>query len=102
MNRTQRDGLLLILISAAGYSFFAIFTKFIYDNSTFDPLDILVWRFVVATPITWLTMAWMGRGQSLSNKGYMPRARLLGMGLLFGVVSRVAFFPVERLPGFTY
>ncbi len=98
MNRTQRDGLLLILISAAGYSFFAIFTKFIYDNSTFNPLDVLVWRFVVATPITWLAMAWMKRGQSAADAGHMPRARLLGMGLLFGVVAMVAFFAVERLP----
>jgi len=98
MSRTQRDGLLLILISAAGYSFFAIFTKFIYDNSTFNPLDVLVWRFVVATPITWLAIAWMKRKPSVQSTGYMPRARLLGMGLLFGVVAMVAFFAVERLP----
>ena len=98
MNRTQRDGLLLILISAAGYSFFAIFTKSIYDNSTFNPLDILVWRFVVATPITWVAMLWMKRGQLTSNATHMPRTRLIGMGLLFGVVAMVAFFAVERLP----
>ncbi len=98
MSRTQRDGLLLILISAAGYSFFAIFTKFIYDHSTFGPLDILVWRFIVATPVTWLAMLWMKRGQAASRANYMPRARLLGMGLLFGVVAMVAFFAVERLP----
>jgi drug/metabolite transporter (DMT)-like permease len=98
MNRTQRDGLLLILISAAGYSFFAIFTKFVYDNSTFNPLDVLVWRFVVATPITWLAMLWMKRGQLASTAGHMPRTRLIGMGFLFGVVAMVAFFAVERLP----
>ena len=52
MNRIQRDGLLLIFISAAGFSFFAIFTKLVYDNSTFNPMDILIWRFVISTPIT--------------------------------------------------
>ncbi|MBA3874864.1 MAG: DMT family transporter [Anaerolineae bacterium] len=98
MSRTQRDGLLLILIAASGYSFFAIFTKFIYDNSTFNPLDILVWRFLVATPITWLAIAWMKRKQPVSYGSHMPRSRLLGMGLLFGVVAMVAFFAVERLP----
>jgi drug/metabolite transporter (DMT)-like permease len=98
MNRTQRDGLLLILMAAAGYSFFAIFTKFIYDNSTFNPLDILVWRFVLAVPITWLAIVWIKRGQSSSHAGHMPRARLLGMGSLFGVVAMVAFFALERLP----
>ena len=98
MNRRQRDGLLLILISAAGYSFFAIFTKSIYDNSTFNPLDILIWRFVIAAPITWLAMLWMRHGQAGAKATYMPRARLIGMGLLFGVVAMVAFFAVERLP----
>ncbi len=98
MTRTQRDGLLLILISAAGYSFFAIFTKFIYDNSTFNPLDIVVWRFVLAVPITWLAMGWMRRGQSVAKTGYMPRGRLLGMGFLFGFVAMIAFFGVERVP----
>ncbi|MEP6987849.1 MAG: EamA family transporter, partial [Chloroflexota bacterium] len=78
MSRTQRDGLLLILIAASGYSFFAIFTKFIYDNSTFNPLDILVWRFLVATPITWLAIAWMKRKQPVSYGSHMPRSRLLG------------------------
>lgn len=98
MNRTQRDGLLLIMISAAGYSFFAIFTKYVYDNSTFGPLDILVWRFVISAPITWLAMAWLRRGQSPTSVGRLPRARLISMGLLFGVVAMVAFFAVERLP----
>ncbi len=98
MNRTQRDGLLLILISAAGYSFFAIFTKFIYDNSTFNPLDILVWRFVMAAPITWLAMGWLRRGQKTVKAEPLPRARLIGLGLLFGVVAMVAFFAVERVP----
>lgn len=98
MTRTQRDGLLLILIAAAGYSFFAIFTKFIYDNSTFTPLDVVVWRFVLAVPITWLAMAWMRRGQLAAKTGYMPRGRLLSMGFLFGIVAMIAFFGVERVP----
>jgi drug/metabolite transporter (DMT)-like permease len=98
MNRIQRDGLLLILISAAGYSFFAIFTKFIYDNSSFNPLDVVVWRFVLAVPITWMAMAWSRRGQSVAKTGYMPRGRLLTMGFLFGIVAMIAFFGVERVP----
>lgn len=98
MNRTQRDGLLLIIISAAGYSFFAIFTKYVYDNSTFGPLDILLWRFVISAPITWLAMAWLRRGQTTTPTERLPRARLIAMGLLFGVVAMVAFFAVERLP----
>ncbi len=98
MNRTQRDGLLLIVIAAAGYSFFAIFTKFIYDNSTFTPLDVVTWRFVLAVPLTWLAMGWMRRGQLFSHAGHMPRERLLLMGALFGLVATIAFFGVQRVP----
>ena len=70
----------------SGFSFFAIFTKFVYDNSTFSPLDILVWRFVISAPITWLAMAWLRRGQSGKPVERLPRGRLISMGLLFGVV----------------
>ncbi|MBI1279719.1 MAG: EamA family transporter [Anaerolineaceae bacterium] len=102
MTRTQRDGLLLILISAAGYSFFAIFTKFIYDNSSFNPLDVVVWRFVLAVPITWLGMGWIRRGELSVKTTYMPRGRLLGMGFLFGLVATIAFFGLERVPASLY
>lgn len=98
MNRSQRSGLLLILVSAAGYSFFAIFTKLIYDNSTFAPLDVVIWRFLIAAPITWLWMGWTRRGQGETRRQRLPRKRLLGLGMLFGVVATVAFFAVERLP----
>ncbi len=102
MNRIQRDGLLLIFVSAAGYSFFAIFTKFIYDNSTFNPLDVVVWRFVLAVPITWLAMAWPRRGKLASKTSYMPRVRLLAMGFLFGMIATIAFFSLERVPASLY
>lgn len=98
MNRIQRDGLLLIFISAAGFSFFAIFTKLVYDNSTFNPMDILIWRFVISTPITWAVISWMRRGQNNPPKSELPYTRLIGLGILFAVVALVAFFAIERVP----
>ena len=41
MSRTQRDGLLFILLAAVGYAFFPIFTKLIYTDPALQPLDVL-------------------------------------------------------------
>ena len=55
MSRTQRDGLLFILLAAVGYACFPILTKLIYTDPAIEPLDILTWRFIFATPLVWLT-----------------------------------------------
>jgi len=55
MDRSQRAGLLLLL-AAAGYAFFPIFTKTIFESGRFEPLDVLFLRFLLATPITWLVI----------------------------------------------
>lgn len=109
MPRNQRSGLLLILLAAAGYSFFAIFTKVIYQNGLSQPLDILVWRFALAAPIMWGVIGVQGRRTSSptllqigegskKNTANEKWLALLGMGLLFGVVAGAAFFALERLP----
>lgn len=109
MSQNQRGGLLLIVLAATGYSFFAIFTKVIYQNGLSQPLDILVWRFVLAAPIMWGVIGLRGQitsspaflqtGEgSQKNESHEKRAALLGMGLLFGVVALAAFFALERLP----
>jgi drug/metabolite transporter (DMT)-like permease len=102
MSAAYRTGLLLVLLSAIGYSFFSIFTKTIYDGGLANPLDVLVWRFVLATPFIWIGVA--ARGLRRQNKPAqqvgvpVPRLRLLAMGLLTGVVAMSAFFALERLP----
>jgi drug/metabolite transporter (DMT)-like permease len=102
MSAAYRTGLLLVLLSAVGYSFFSIFTKTIYEGGLVNPLDILVWRFVLATPFIWIGVA--GRGllpqkrSPVEQDAPMPRLRLLAMGLLTGVVAMSAFFALERLP----
>jgi drug/metabolite transporter (DMT)-like permease len=102
MNHTQREGLLLLLVAAAGYSFFAIFTKIIYENGLNSPLDILIWRFVLAAPLIWGIIAVQRRREPSASDAPPPRARLLAMGLLFGLVAMLAFFAVARLPASLY
>jgi len=109
MSQNQHGGLLLIVLAATGYSFFAIFTKVIYQNGLSQPLDILVWRFVLAAPSMWGVIGLQGRitsspallqfGEgSQKNESHEKRGALVGMGLLFGVVALAAFFALERLP----
>lgn len=129
MDRSQRDGLLLLLLAAAGYAFFPIFTKTIFESGRFEPLDVLFLRFLLATPITWLVI-WRLRHslphpKSLSTNGEglparpppplqvmergsggevnrLPRLRLMGMGALFAFTAGSAFFALERIPASTF
>lgn len=98
MTRTQRDGLLLIVASAVGYSFFPIFTKVMFDNGIGNPLDILLWRFVLATPLAWLYIAvTQGRNRS-QGADTVSRWRTLGAGFLFGAAAMLAFYGLQRVP----
>jgi drug/metabolite transporter (DMT)-like permease len=104
MDRTQRDGLLLILVAAAGYSCFPIFSKSILDTGQLGALDLLTLRFMLAAPITWLALR-MRRGESRQapqTEQSLPRLQLLGMGVLFALAAAAAFFSLERLPASTY
>lgn len=100
MNRSQRDGLLLIVISAAGYSFFPIFTKWIYESGLTSPLDILAWRFLIATPLMWAWVVWhrVTSPSSASDRGKLPRLPLILMGVLFAVAVLSAIAAVSLLP----
>ncbi len=101
MTSTQRTGFVLVVISAAGYSFFAILAKFIYESGLTEPLDILIWRFILSTPLIWGVVGFSRRRSAavpaITGKS-LPRRTLLGMGLLFGVVAGSAFFALARLP----
>lgn len=100
----QRAGLLLIVLSAAGYSFFPILTKVIYDNGLVSPLDILIWRFILAAPVMWGVMAFARSRRSPPSPGEhpLPRLRLIALGMLFSVVAGSAFFALQRLPASLY
>jgi drug/metabolite transporter (DMT)-like permease len=97
MDRTQRDGLLFIVLAAAGYAFFPMFTKVIYNAGLSSPLDILTWRFWLAAPLTWLLIARLpASGEKL------PRGHLLALGALFAFVALCAFAALSRLPASLY
>jgi drug/metabolite transporter (DMT)-like permease len=111
MDRTQRDGLLLVLLAAGGYAFFPILTKTLFDSKQFEPLDVLFLRFLLAAPITWVVMAWRRRSSTQSpspqsgeglGRGELPRVKLMLTGALFAFTAASAFFALERIPASTF
>lgn len=96
MTRTQRSGMLLILIAAAGYACLPIFAKWAYDAGL-SPQAVVTWRFMIAAPCIWLLAR--RRGPSLEMLPVWP---LLGAGLLFGLLALIAFAALERIPASLY
>jgi drug/metabolite transporter (DMT)-like permease len=84
-------GIVLALVSAAGFATLGVFAKFLY-SSGFSPLAALSWRFIVAALVLWSFLFFSGRW----NMGW-PKFRtafILGVlgfstqaGLFFATVS---------------
>lgn len=98
MDRHQRDGLLLLLLAALGYSFLPILTKIAY-TAGLEPLDLLGWRFVVATPCVWLLLLLRNPAEI---RAPLPRLPLLLMGVLFFGVAVFAFLALDLIPASVY
>jgi drug/metabolite transporter (DMT)-like permease len=96
--RNQRDGTIYILLSSAGYSFFAIWVKNL-QGTGLGALDIGFWRFLIAVPLFWLIV--MLRRTPPPNRP-LPRIGLLIMGFLLAMAALTAFFGLERIPANTF
>ncbi len=100
MSRTQRDGILLVLLSSVGYALVPIIAKNIYAVSTINAVDVVVWRFIFATPIIWLSIL---VSRSPAPPIPLPRKRLLALGLLFASAALTAFGGLETvIPASTF
>ena len=98
--KTKRQGILWILVSALAYSVFTVMAKKVLRE--IEPTDVVFWRFAVATPITWLIVlgrARRGVGPNPLRVEWHPR---FAMGLLFGLLAWFAFIGVDKLPGDLY
>ncbi len=107
MDRTQRNGLLLVLLSAVGYSFFSILTKSLYENGIPSAQDILTWRFLIATPLIWALLKVLDKRRANSSESTptpapaalpMPRLKLMASGVLFALVALAAFSALSQVP----
>src|SRR5512145_1847848 len=97
-DHNQRDGTLFILLSAVGYSFFAVWVKNI-QASGLCALDIGYCRFLITVPVFWLVVL-LRRAQPPTRP--IPRRGLLVMGFFLALAALTAFFGLERVPANTF
>lgn len=102
MTRSEREGLLWIILAAAGFSVMPTLVKLTYLHLTFAPMDIAIWRFVLAAPIMWALVRFSPWSPRVKTNEKLPVPRLLVIGLFIAAAVMAAFFALERLPGSTY
>ena len=102
MSTREREGILWILLAAAGFSLMPTIVKTVYSHSSLEPLDLAVWRFILAVPLMWILIGLRKPAQQHpQDKGIAPLGALC-IGILFAAAVLCAFFALERLPGSTY
>ena len=102
MTRKEREGFLWIILAAAGFSVLPSLVKLTYLHSTFEPLDIAIWRFILAAPVIWSLALFRRRSPLAAPKEALPVKRLLVIGALVAAAVMASFFSLERLPGSVY
>ena len=102
MTRREREGFLWIIVAAAGFSLMPTMVKLVYLHSTFAPMDIAIWRFLLAVPLMWALVLYGRRSARTAAVDDLPLTRLLIIGILIAAAVMAAFFSLERLPGSTY
>lgn len=102
MSRREREGFFWILLAAAGFALIPPFVKTIYAYSTFEPLDLAVWRFIMTVPLMWVLVALKDRSRpQRSGRSIGARDAAL-LGMIFALDVLAASFALQRLPGSTY
>ncbi|RIK20683.1 MAG: hypothetical protein DCC53_09640 [Chloroflexi bacterium] len=98
LNR-QTEGLLLIIVAAAGYAIMPILAKVVYADGTLHPMDVVTWRFIFATPLIWILLRVL---RVPAPAEPTPRGAMLLLGVLFAAVTACAFFALDRIPASLY
>ena len=95
------SGTLFSILSASGYAFLPIFAKLAYQEGM-GPLDILLWRFIIASALLWLIVLLWQRNPSLRVLASRDIVTLLLLGGVFAIVALLSFWGLERLPAAIY
>ena len=102
MSRREREGIFWILLAAAGFSFTPPLVKILYAISPLEPMDLAVWRFVLAVPLIWALVVYGRRRAKPLAKRDAPVVKVMLIGALLSLSVLSAFFALERLPASTY
>ena len=76
--------------------------KITYLHSSFEPMDIAIWRMLFAVPLIWALALWSRRRSPRKFQSDAPVRPALLIGAMLSVAVLCAFFGLERLPGSTY
>ena len=102
MSRREREGFIWILLASAGFSIMPTLVKITYQHSTFEPIDIAIWRFLIAAPVMWTVVLYRRRSVAALPKSDAPVIPALLIGIIISAAVLAAFFALERLPASTY
>ena len=102
MSSKEREGFIWILLAAAGFSVMPTMVKATYLHSTFEPMDIAIWRFILAVPLMSLLVFVSRRRASKRRKSDVPLKPVFLIGVVISAAVLAAFFCLERLPASTY
>ena len=102
MSRKEREGVLWVLLAAAGFALMPSMVKTTYLHSSFEPFDIAIWRFVIAAPMMWALVYRSRRSAGSAFRSDVPIRAMLAIGIVISAAVLAAFFALERLPGSTY
>ncbi len=102
MSRKEREGILWVLLAAAGFALMPTMVKTTFLHSSFAPFDIAIWRFVIAAPMMWALVYRSRRSAPTARRSDVPRRPMLAIGVVISAAVLAAFFALERLPGSTY
>lgn len=100
MTPSQRSGIILLILAAAGYAMMPIITRTAFEQGI-APFDLITWRFILATPVIWIILM-ISRAQGRERSSDLPLIPMLLLGGLFGVLALMAFFALQRIPASTY
>lgn len=88
-----------MVASAASYSLFAVFSKWVLDD--LSPTDLLFWRFVIAVPVSWAVVGVRARRGGPGPRSAPPRTFLVA-GMVFGLLALFAFAGLNHLSASLY
>lgn len=102
MTRREREGIFWVLLAAAGFSITPPLVKTIYLHSALEPMDLAIWRFLLAAPLMWAVTLFTRRANPMGGKSDAPVKQALMIGAMLATSVLAAFFALERLPASTY
>jgi drug/metabolite transporter (DMT)-like permease len=98
MTPSPRGGAVFVLIGVLGYVMLPVWIRNV-QPSGLQPMDIAIWRFLVAAPLMWLLIALLRT--PLPDKP-LPRIGLLVLGVLLMISALAVFFGLQRVPASTF